>query len=61
MKESDKKELESKRRAWKDGKITRDEFSAWLLDANESGKVDDATYDEIDEEINIDIFSGADA
>lgn len=43
--------------AYKKGEISKDKMMAFLLEANEEGAIDDATYQRYADEVSADVFS----
>lgn len=46
--------------AYQKGEISKEKMMAYLLDANEEGAIDDATYQRYADEISADVFSDND-
>ena len=56
MTDKQRQEAADKFAEYKDGKVSQDEFMAWLLNANEKGEVDDETYQKYADEVSCDIY-----
>ncbi len=60
MKDEVKKLLKQKHRAWKTGRLSRDDFGVWLIEMNKKGEIDDETYFTYEDELDADIYANAD-
>ena len=56
MTDKQRQEAADKFAEYKDGKVSQDEFMAWLLNANEKGEVDDETYQKYADEVSCDVY-----
>lgn len=56
MTDKQRQEAADKFAEYKDGKVSQDEFMAWLLNANEKGLVDDETYQKYADEVSCDVY-----
>lgn len=43
--------------AYKKGELSKEQFMAYLVDANSEGAIDDATYEQYADEVSSDVFS----
>jgi len=46
--------------AYKGGELSKDAFMQWLMDANEEGAIDDATYQKYSDIVDADVFADND-
>ena len=56
----EKKSVSAMYADYKSGKIDSDEFLTFLIDGNESGEIDDATYDRYHDKVSVDTFADND-